>query len=78
MSDGWTEQERRDLALAAPELAGMSRDEVMRLMERYPTDPALRALAEGRPTQGSINEAAQHDAKLQAALARRYPTMFRR
>jgi hypothetical protein len=75
-SDGWNDQERADLALAAPELAGMTREELQRLAQRYPSDARLRALMEGRPTQGAINEAAQEDAKRDAELRRRYPKSY--
>ncbi len=85
MSDttDFTPQERADLALAAPELANggaygaITKDELMHLAQRYPTDERIQALLAGKPTRGSMNEAAAHDAAAEAALQRRYPSMFK-
>jgi hypothetical protein len=71
----FTPQERADLALAAPELAGCSREELALLMARYPTDERLRALREGRPTAGSLADAAAA-VRDDPALHLRYPSMF--
>jgi hypothetical protein len=72
-ADGWTTTERRDLTLSCPELEGSSREDVLTLAARYGKSmPELRALIAGKPSQGAINEAAQHDAAADAALRRRY------
>lgn len=75
----FTPQEAADLALAAPELAGCSRAQIVALAARYPTDEHLRCLREGRPTRGSLAAAATEATAARAApaLHARYPSMFR-
>ena len=59
-ADGWTSAERADLAAAAPELTGTTRDELRILMARYgKTDERLRALLSGRITTGAAAAAVQ-------------------
>jgi hypothetical protein len=70
--DGWTAAERAELRKYGAEFEGMSKADVATLVRRYgKSDPALRALASGRPTATSAQ--VEREREEEAAAQKLYP-----